>query len=98
MNTAMITIKTDPQIKKKAQKAARNLGFSLSSLVNAYLRHFLHTKTVFFSENYEQPSDYLLAALKESESARKRGDFYSFDNPKDALRFLDKVREGKYED
>ncbi len=89
MNSALISIKTDLKIKKKAQKIAKNLGFSLSSLLNAYLRHFVETETVFFSSQYEEPTKYLLDMLKESEKEIAQGDYHKFSSVEESLRFLD---------
>jgi antitoxin component of RelBE/YafQ-DinJ toxin-antitoxin module len=38
MNTASIFIKTDPQVKKEAQKTAKELGLSLSAVVTGLLK------------------------------------------------------------
>ena len=65
MNTSVITVKTPSEVKTKAQEVAKELGFSLSSLVNAYLRQLVKTKTVHFSLP-EEPSPFLLNSLKES--------------------------------
>ncbi len=45
----MINIKADKDIKKKAQKVARDLGLPLSTVINAYLREFIRTKEVHFA-------------------------------------------------
>lgn len=90
MNTAVINIKVDPKVKKKAQGVASDLGFSLSALINGYLRSLIKTKSVHFSLNEkEEPSEYLIKALKESEEDRKAGRVSpSFDNAKDAIKWL----------
>ena len=44
----IINIKTDKEIKKDAQKIAGDLGFSLSAIINAYLRQFIRNKEVHF--------------------------------------------------
>jgi len=44
----VINIKTDKEIKKNAQKVAEDLGFSLSAVINAYLRQFVRNKEVYF--------------------------------------------------
>jgi len=92
-NTAVINIKTDPVIKKKAQKIAKELGFSLSSIINAYLRQLTKTKSISFSTSSEEPSDYLIRALKESDDDIKAGRIYSFDEVSDSLDFLDEAVE-----
>lgn len=89
MNTAVITIKTPVEIKTKAQATARDLGFSLSSLVNAYLRHLIKTKTVHFS--LEEPTRYMLDALRESRLDLERGEVSpDFSNSDDAIEWLQK--------
>ena len=45
----VIHIKTDPEIKKTAQKTAESLGLSLSAVMNAYLRQFISSKEVHVS-------------------------------------------------
>jgi len=47
--STVINVKTEKEIKEKARKIAKEMGFSLSSLINAYLRHFLRSKEVYFS-------------------------------------------------
>jgi addiction module RelB/DinJ family antitoxin len=88
MNTAVINIKTNPEVKAKAQKVAEELGFSLSSLINGYLRHLVKTRTAHFTTS-EEPTEYLIQALKESEKDIKAGRVSpSFDNADDAVKWL----------
>lgn len=44
----VINIKTDKEVKKNAQKVASDLGFSLSAIINAYLKQFVRNKEVYF--------------------------------------------------
>lgn len=89
MNTTAIYIRTEPKVKAKAQKVAKELGFSLSSLVNAWLRQLIKTKTVNFSAREEEPSEYLIKAIKDAEEALKKGKASPvFDNAKDAIAWL----------
>ena len=67
MNTASILIKTDPKLKKAAQKTADEMGISLTSVINRYLKHFIPTKTITFNANEELPSENILEGLKEAE-------------------------------
>lgn len=73
MNTAVINIKTTPDVKVKAKEVAGELGFNLSSLINAYLKQLIKTKTVFFSLVSEEPTEYFLSILKESKEDVKAG-------------------------
>ena len=88
MNTAVINIRTDAQVKKQAQKVAGELGMSLSGLINGLLKHVIKTKTVTFTAR-EEPSPWLIKALKESREDIKKG-FVSpaFDNVEDAIKWL----------
>ena len=45
MDASVINIRTDTQLKLAAQRVADNLGFNLSSLINAYLKNLVKTKT-----------------------------------------------------
>ena len=91
MKTVLMTFKTDPQVKQQAQKIASNLGFSLSSFLNAYLKKFIKDKSIYFTTN-EEPTDYLIKSIQEAEDEIKKGEYYSFKDPKDALQFLKDVR------
>jgi len=91
MNTASILFKTDPQIKVKAQKTANELGFSLSSLLNAFLRQFVRTKTVSFSAEDEIPNEYLTNLIEKADEDIKQGKVSpGFTNAKDAIAWLHK--------
>ncbi len=91
MNTAVINIKTNPEIKAQAKQVAEELGFNLSSLINAYLRQLVKTKTVNFSVSDEVPTEYLLNMLKESEEDIKKGRVSPFfSNADDAIDWLKK--------
>jgi len=85
MYTAVINVKTHPEIKTQAKKVAEELGFSLSSLVNAYLRQLIKTKTIVFSTVSEELSEYMITMLKQAEKEIKEGKVSpSFSNAKDA--------------
>lgn len=75
MNTKVINLKVDAAIKRDAQRLAEQLGFSLSSVVKAYLRHFIKTQTLHFSAatEAEEPSKYLIKMLAESDKDIKEG-------------------------
>ena len=90
MNTAVINIKTQPETKAKAQQIARDLGLSLSSLINAFLKQFVKTKKVTFSLD-EEPSPYLVKLLKKADKDIKAGKVSpAFDDVEDAIKWLHK--------
>jgi addiction module RelB/DinJ family antitoxin len=45
----MLNVKTDKDVKEKAQKIAKGIGLPLSSVVNAYLKEFIRSTEVRFS-------------------------------------------------
>jgi addiction module RelB/DinJ family antitoxin len=46
---SIINIKTETEVKKNAQKIAKDIGLSLSDVINASLRNFIRTREVYFS-------------------------------------------------
>lgn len=89
MNTAVINLKIEKGLKKKAQQTAEELGFSLSSLITAYLKQLTRTKTITFSTSDEEPTELLLDMLKRSEEDIKVNRIKSFKNSKVVLSYLD---------
>lgn len=45
----LVNIRTDHEVKENAQKLARELGLSLSDVINASLRNFIRTREVYIS-------------------------------------------------
>ncbi len=90
MNTAVINIKTQPEVKAQAQRVAKDLGLSLSALINGFLKQFVKTKKVTFSLN-EEPSEYLKKAIRQAKKDLKAGRASpTFDNVEDAIAYLHK--------
>ncbi len=74
MNTVVINFKADPKIKRDAQAVVERLGFSLSSVLNAYLRKLVRTRKVEFSDDARlEPTPYLKRIIKQSEKEVKEG-------------------------
>lgn len=46
--TSTIILKTDSNLKQKAQETAEELGLTLTSVINSYLSDFVETKKVTF--------------------------------------------------
>ena len=90
MKAAIITVKTDPEVKKQAKKVAANLGFSLSAVLNGYLMNFIRSKEIHFEGCAEEPSEYLKEAIRDAEMEYRDGCISpAFDNAKDAIAWLD---------
>ncbi|MBU4369540.1 type II toxin-antitoxin system RelB/DinJ family antitoxin [Patescibacteria group bacterium] len=45
----VINVKTEKNVKIHAQKLAKEMGFSLSAIINAYLKQFVRNKEVYFT-------------------------------------------------
>ena len=90
MNSTVVNIRVEPKLKKEAQDVASELGLSLSSLINGLLKQVVRTKTVTFSTS-EEPSEYLLEALRESREDIKAGRVISFESWEEEKEYLDKL-------
>jgi len=89
MNTAIINIKTEPEVKTKIQKIANELGISVSALINGYLKQVVRSQKVLFTID-EKPSKYLIEAIKQARKEKKGGKSSPvFDNAEDAIKWLD---------
>lgn len=91
MNTAVINIKTQPETKAQAQRVARDLGLSLSSLINGFLKQFVKTKRVTFSLDEEIPNKRTIAIMKQAEKDYKKGNTSpAFKTGEEAVAWLEK--------
>jgi addiction module RelB/DinJ family antitoxin len=59
----LLNIKIEEDLKVEAQRVASELGFPLSTLLNAYLRQLIKNKTVYFTAK----SSYYMSAELEDE-------------------------------
>jgi addiction module RelB/DinJ family antitoxin len=84
LNTTTIHIKTDVKTRDDAKKVAEGFGFSLTSLVNALLKQVARTKRLTLSMD-EEPTQYMLDALKQSEEDVKAGRVLTFKTADDAI-------------
>ena len=96
MNSAVINIKTDTKTKSEAQKLADEMGLTLTAVLNRYLRHFVKTKSVTFSVDDEEPSAFLLKAMKKSdEQLNEKNVSPTFEDAEDAIEWLHKQTKSK---
>lgn len=84
----MLNIKMDADLKKKAQKVAKDLGLPLSVVINQYMKEFVSEKRIVFGG--ETPNArtrrVLDKALADIESGKNLSP--AFDNAKDAIKWL----------
>lgn len=86
---AVINLKTDPELKKKAAKTANKLGISISAVLNNELRRFTTEQSVVF-DIPEAPNKQTARILSESKKEIDSGDFHKFKSNQEALEFLAK--------
>lgn len=93
MKNSVINIKVDKREKAKAQKLARKLGFSLSSVMNAYLKDFLRKQriAVGIDEESLELSDWAKEELRQTEEDIQAGRVVAFDTVDEELAYLDKL-------
>lgn len=85
-----INIKTEKQTKEQAQDIARDLGMNLSSIINAYLKQFIRTRSVAFRMEDEEPSEWLVEAIRRADEDIKAGRASPvFTSAEEAIKWLD---------
>jgi len=89
MSKTLVSIKLDANIKKEAQKAAEDLGLSLSAVVNATLREFVRSKELHVSADW-RPTAYLTRVMERAERNYEEGKEVSprFHDVEDAIKWL----------
>lgn len=96
MNTTVINIRTQPNVKKAAQRVAEDLGINLSALINGFLKNLIKTKTINLVDS-EEPSQYLIDSIREAEEDIKAGRVSPlFENADEAIAWLND-KDKKYE-
>lgn len=72
MNTAVINLRTDKNVKLAAQRTANELGLNLSAVMNGFLRDFVKVKSISFSLA-ETPSPWLIKQIRKAEDNLQKG-------------------------
>lgn len=70
-----ILIKTDKEVKARAQKAAKAIGIPLSTILSAYLRQFAAAQRVDFGVPL-RPTARLRSSLRASQKEYERGEYH----------------------
>jgi addiction module RelB/DinJ family antitoxin len=91
MQTAVINIRTDKEIKKNALEAANELGISLSDIINAALRNFIRTREVIFSDTPRMTPELEKLVAKVEGDIKHNRNIISFKNAKEANKYLDSL-------
>jgi addiction module RelB/DinJ family antitoxin len=91
MQTAVINVRTDKEIKKNAIEAARELGISLSDIINAALRNFIRTREVIFSDAPRMTPELEKLVAKVEEDIKHNRNIVSFKSAREADKYLDSL-------
>jgi antitoxin component of RelBE/YafQ-DinJ toxin-antitoxin module len=95
MNTT-ITIRTNSDIKKIAQARAKELGLSLSDVINHSLRRFAKGEAVVYDDDFsEEYIEELAKISKRVDRDYKAGKYKNFMTGDEAVKFLDDIIAGK---
>lgn len=87
-NKAVLNVKTDAKLKKRAQKAAKDLGLPLGTIINRYLQVFTEEQRVVF-ERPEVPNAKTAKILRQAEHDIKAGkNLISFNSVKEMDDYL----------
>jgi DNA-damage-inducible protein J len=90
MNTTVINIRTEAELKEEAKKIAGELGMSLSTVINVFLKQFVRRKGLSVSLK-ETPNDFLKERIRETKGEISEGKISpSFDNAGDAIEWLNR--------
>ncbi len=85
----VINIKTDKKLKEQASKLAKDMGFSLSSVINATLYNFVKNRELHITEA-PRMTPYLESVVAEARRDYKLGkNIKSFKSMKDLIDDLD---------
>ncbi len=88
----LINIKTDKNVKIYAQKLAKEMGFSLSAIINAYLKQFVRNKEVYFTTASKMSSELEgLLGNVEFDIQRNRNISPTFSSAKEIKKHLDSL-------
>ena len=87
----LVNIKTDIEVKKRAQEVAADLGLPLSTIVNAYLKELIRNREVRLSLEPKLKPEIEKLLQKASVDYRNNANVSPiFSSAKDAARYLHK--------
>ena len=91
MSYAVVTTKIDIQTKRQAMETAEDLGLTLSAVIKAFLKQFVHTKSITFSSFSEQPNKYFQSVIAKAEKNLAAGKHSpTFNTGEEAVAWLEK--------
>ena len=89
MQTGSINIKTDINLKKKANLLYNKLGINMSTAINMFLLESVRTNSLPLTLSLYEPNNDTLRAIEESEKIIKNKKSKSYKNIKELRKALD---------
>ena len=89
-NTTNISIRMDADLKAQADELFAELGMSLSTAFNIFVRQSLREGGLPFEVKLDRPNKETVAAMLEAERIAKDPSVKGYDNVEEALRELNK--------
>ena len=87
MATVNISIKIDEETKKEAQKLFKDLGLSLSTAINIFLKQAIREKGIPFYINSLPENSELVQAFEEAKQIKKNpSDYKSYSSPEEMFK------------
>lgn len=92
MPKTIINIRTEKEVKITVQKLAKDLGLSLSDVMNAALRNFIRSREVYFSNIPQMTPEFerLLGGIEKDIEAKKNLS-PAFDSADQAMKYLNSL-------
>lgn len=88
MQTANINIRTDYNLKKKADSLYNKLGLNMSTAINMFLAESVRTKSLPLSLKLDEPNEKTIKAIEESKKIIKNNKTKGYTNIKDLRKAL----------
>ena len=88
MQTANINIRTDYNLKKKADSLYSKLGLNMSTAINMFLLESVRTNSLPLSLKLDEPNEKTLKAIEESKKIIKNNKTKGYTNIKDLRKAL----------
>lgn len=85
MSSVNVTFRVDENIKKQADALFDDLGMSLSTAFNVFLRQSIREQGLPFEVSRNVPNDATLAAMDDAEQGRMYGPFNTVEDLMEAL-------------
>ena len=88
MASTNFSVRMDSEIKKQCEALYGELGMSLTTAINVFLRQSLRAGGLPFEVRLDQPNKETIAAMLEAERIAKDPDIKHYSDVEDALREL----------